>query len=285
MKALKITAAILISLLLLASEGMAMGIFSVDRALSETTINRTIAETGILDDVIDEALSDSTVSMGGAYGELVKSAMKTETMNGFFAAYLTSAVRSEIYGEQYEEIADDDLMKAFSSAIDEMENSGTVKISQAKESLIKDAIKQELPNLTASFNEIASQYDAANGELTQDASSTGAMMKNMLCRGMQWIMLFVSIALCIVLIALRWENKAGFLWCAVVTGLVTAVYVLLTVMGASGTLVAGGGSADVFILTLLSHGFKAAAIAGGIATCIFVAAYIVWKARDRRKSI
>lgn len=34
MKALKVIAAIVVSLLLLGSEGMAMGIFSVDRALS-----------------------------------------------------------------------------------------------------------------------------------------------------------------------------------------------------------------------------------------------------------
>ena len=68
-------------------------------------------------------------------------------------------------------------------------------------------------------------------------------------------------------------------------GLVTAVYVLLTVLGASGTLVAGGDSADVFVLTLLAHGFKAAAIVGGVMTCIFVAAYIVWRARDRRRRI
>ena len=40
---------------------------------------------------------------------------------------------------------------------------------------------------------------------------------------------------------------------------------------------------DAFVLTLLAHGFKVAAIIGGVVTCIFVAAYIVWRARDRRK--
>ena len=39
----------------------------------------------------------------------------------------------------------------------------------------------------------------------------------------------------------------------------------------------------LFVLTLLSHGFKVAAIIGGVVTYIFVAAYIVWRARDRRK--
>ncbi len=118
MKALKVIAAIVVSLLLLGSEGMAMGIFSVDRALSEETINKTIAETGIIDDLIDEALSDSTVSMAGSYGELVKSAMKTEAMNSFFAAYLTSAIRSEVYGEQYEEIADADVLDFYQYGYD-----------------------------------------------------------------------------------------------------------------------------------------------------------------------
>lgn len=72
--------------------------------------------------MIGEALRENTVSMGGAYGELVQSVMKTDVMNDFFAAYLSSVIRSEVYGEQYEEIAEDDLMQAFSSAIDEMEN-------------------------------------------------------------------------------------------------------------------------------------------------------------------
>lgn len=285
MKALKVIAALLISLLLLASEGMAMGIFSVDRALSEKTINKTIAETGIIDDMIDEALSSSTVSMGGSYGELVKSAMKTEAMNGFFAAYLTSAIRSEVYGEQYEEIADDDLMQAFSSAIDEMESSGAIQISQAEESIIKNVIKQELPDLTENLNSLALQYDTTNGQLARDASSETDALQTLLSRSTQWIMVLVSAALCAVLIALFWRSKGGFLWSAVVTGLVTAGYVLLTALGASGTLVAGGDSADVFVLTLLSHGFKAAAIVGGVMTCIFVAAYIVGRARDRRRRI
>lgn len=264
MKALKVIAAIVVSLLLLGSEGMAMGIFSVDRALSEETINKTIAETGIIDDLIDEALSDSTFSMAGSYGELVKSAMKTEAMNSFFAAYLTSAIRSEVYGEQYEEIADDDLMQAFSSALDEMESSGAIKISGMEESIIKGMIKKELPNLTEDLNSLALQYDTTNGQLARSTAAQDDTVQTLLSRSTQWIMILISAALCAALIALFWRSKAGFLWSAVVTGLVTAAYVLLTVMGASGTLVAGGDAADAFVLTLLSHGFKAAAIAGAL---------------------
>lgn len=285
MKTLKLIAAILTALLLLAAEGMAMGIFSVDRALSEKTIKNTIAETGIINEAIDEALRDSTVSMGGSYGDLVKSAMKTDAMNNFFAAYLTSAIRSEIYGEQYEEIADDDLMQAFSSAIDEMESAGAIKISQAEESIIKNVIKQELPDLTENLNSLAGQYDATSGQLTQDSSAMDSGVQKVLGRGMQLIMILISAALCAVLIALFWQSKGGFLWSAAVTALAAIVYILLTVLGASGTLIAGGDSADAFVLTLLSHGFKASAIVGVIITCIFVAAYIIWKARDRRRRV
>ena len=277
MKTLKVIAAILIALALIAAEGLAMGILSVDRALSEGTIKKSIVETGVVDDVIGEALRENTVSMGGAYGELVQSVMKTDVMNDFFAAYLSSVIRSEVYGEQYEEIAEDDLMQAFSSAIDEMEKSGAIRISQEQESIIKNMIKEELPRLTQDLNSLAMQYDASRGELTNDA------VKTVLSRGTQMIMLLISAALCAALIALFWKNKSGFIWCAVVTGVVTACYVLLTVLGASGTLLAGGSPGDAFVLTLLSHGFKVAAIIGGVVTCIFVAAYIVWRARDRRK--
>lgn len=285
MKTLKMIAAVVIALLLLVSEGMAMGIFSVDRALSEKTIKKTIAETGIINDVVDEALSGSTVSMGGAYGEMVKSAMKTDAMNNFFAAYLTSAIRSELYGEQYEEIADDDLMRAFSSAIDEMESSGMVKISQMEESMIKTAIQKELPDLTKDLNSLVLQYETTNGQMAKETAAATEAAQTVLGNGMQLIMILISAALCAALIALFWRSKGGFLWSAVITGLVTIVYILLTVLGASGTLVTGGNTADGFVLTLLSRGFKSAAIVGGIMTCIFVAAYIIWKARDRRRRI
>lgn len=283
MKTLKVIAAILIALALIAAEGLAMGILSVDKALSEGTIKKSIVETGVVDDVIGEALRENTVSMGGAYGELVQSVMKTDVMNDFFAAYLSSVIRSEVYGEQYEEIAEDDLMQAFSSAIDEMEKSGAIRISQEQESIIKNMIKEELPRLTQDLNSLAMQYDASSGELTNDATSADDAVKNVLSRGMQMIMLLISAALCAALIALFWKNKSGFIWCAVVTGVVTACYVLLTVLGASGTLLAGGSPGYAFVLTLLSRGFKVAAIIGGVVTCIFVAAYIVWRARDRRK--
>ena len=253
MRTLKVIAAILIALALVAAEGLAMGILSVDRALSEGTIKKSIVETGVVDDVIGEALRENTVSMGGAYGE------------------------------QYEEIAEDDLMQAFSSAIDEMEKSGAIRISQEQESIIKNMIKEELPRLTQDLNSLAMQYDASRGELTNDATSANDAVKTVLSRGTQMIMLLISAALCAALIALFWKNKSGFIWCAVVTGVVTACYVLLTVLGASGTLLAGGSPGDAFVLTLLSHGFKVAAIIGGVVTCIFVAAYIVWRARDRRK--
>lgn len=144
-------------------------------------------------------------------------------------------------------------------------------------------IKEELPRLTQDLNSLAMQYDASRGELTNDATSANDAVKTVLSRGTQMIMLLISAALCAALIALFWKNKSGFIWCAVVTGVVTACYVLLTVLGASGTLLAGGSPGDAFVLTLLSHGFKVAAIIGGVVTCIFVAAYIVWRARDRRK--
>ena len=56
MRTLKVIAAILIALALVAAEGLAMGILSVDRALSEGTIKKSIVETGVVDDVIGEAL-------------------------------------------------------------------------------------------------------------------------------------------------------------------------------------------------------------------------------------
>lgn len=288
MKALKVIAAIIISVLLLAGESAVMGMFSVDRAVSEKTINDTIKETEIVDELVDEVLAQSTVNMGGKYGEAVKEAMRTDSMRSFFSAYMTSVLRSSVYGNQYEEIGEDDLTKAFSSAMDEVGDSGKVNLSSTEEELIRQAMMKEIPDLTDDLNKLIAQYDTTNSGLAQDMASSGDVQKLMMGTGIRIIALIISLGLCAALIGLFWRSRAGFIWCAVVTAIVSVIFLALTNIG--GESVAGlysASASEQFVLVLLSHGFKSSAVAGFIAALIFAVVYVILRLtnRNRRREI
>ena len=288
MKALKVIAAIVIAVLLLAGESMVMGIFSVDKALSEDNINTAIEETGIIDELVDEVLSENTVNMGGKYGEAVQEAMKTDSMKSFFAAYMTSALRSSAYNESYEEIGEDDLTKAFSSAREEVKSSGKVELSSTEEELIRQEMMKEIPDITDDLNRIISQYDTTDSDLAQDVASQSSSVQLLTGMGIRLLALAGSMVLCAALIALFWRSKGGFIWCAAVTAIVSVIFLALTRIGGGGVVNLYSVSvAEQFALNLLTSGFKSVAIGGFIVAALFVAAYIILRlaGRSRRREI
>ena len=83
MRALKIIGAIIISAVLLAGEVFLMAAFAFDRALSEESLRKAVEENNLVEAMVEEALRESTVSMGGEYGEMVMSVMRTDAMTDF----------------------------------------------------------------------------------------------------------------------------------------------------------------------------------------------------------
>ena len=71
MKAVKIISSVILILLLLTAESFVMGIFSVDRAVSKESVYEAMEESNIVSELVDEALSEETVNMGGTYGFLL----------------------------------------------------------------------------------------------------------------------------------------------------------------------------------------------------------------------
>lgn len=127
MKALKVIAALIVGVLLFAAECVTMGMFCIDKALTEDATEKAITNSSIVQELIDRALAENTVNGGGEYGEIASAVMETEAMTSFFTGYMTNAMRSAVYGETYEEIADDELMAAFSEGVDELNGRGSVK--------------------------------------------------------------------------------------------------------------------------------------------------------------
>lgn len=283
MKVLKVVAAVIIAVALIVGESVALGFVSVDKALSEETVDITLKETGIVDEMVDEVLSENTVNMGGKYEPVVREVMNSDAMKSFFSAYLTSAVRGQVYGEKYEEIGEDDLTRAFTSGMDEVKSSGKADISSMEEEIIRRTMMMEIPDMTADLNQVLEKYNVTDSELASDLIIANDDMQSFMSMGTRILVLAICTLLCAGLVALFWRSKAGFIWCSVVMVLTAVIYLVLSNIGDTEFINMYTSSlTEQFALILISAGFMKAAVRGFIIAAIFVIVYIVLKIRDRR---
>ena len=113
-------------------------------------------------------------------------------------------------------------MNAFSSAMDELKSSGKADITSEEEEIIRAAMLQEIPDLTDSLNEnIAKlsdyQYEYGAGRSSGTIYADGNKAADDSCKRY-----FVPAAHSTVL-----EEQAGFIWCAVVFGIMALIYMCL----------------------------------------------------------
>lgn len=276
---------VLLCIVLLVAEGMALGLFSADRALSEKTIKKSMAESDIIEQLVDEAIAENTVNMGGIYGEFAKEVFRTEAMAGFFTAYLTSAVNTEIYGEPYEEVAYDELTEALVQGVEDVKSSGKYNISQMEADMIIQAVKAEAPALTSAIDQQVNRYEAISGSITEDAVQPDALIKTMLKPAVKIIVVIVCILLCIGIIAICWSSRKGFLWCGVVSLSAAAVYGIFSLLGAPVLLTGQEISpSEQMIVSMITGGFNGAFVAGLSAAIVFFIIFGIMKAVDRRKA-
>ena len=286
MKAAKVIAAIVLCIALLAAEGSAMGLFAVDKALSEESLKESMRDSNIIEQLVDEALADNTVNMGGEYGEITQAIFRTDPMRDFFTAYLTSAIRMELYGEPYEEVAYDELMAAFSQGVDEVNASGQYEITAMEADLLKQAMQAEAPDLTAKLNAQIGRYEAISGDLTERAAQPDELVQRLMGGGSRAVSLAACVLLCAALIALYWKSKFGFLWCGIVTALAASIYGGLSIVVKKMLFSAESVSAsEEMALSMITEGFGTVALAGAVWAVIFIALFAVLKGIDRRRGI
>lgn len=272
MKVLKFIAALIVGVLLFAAECVTMGTFCVDKALTEDATEKAITNSSIVQELIDTALTENTVNGGGEYGEIVSTVMKTEAMTSFFTGYMTNAMRSVVYGETYEEIADDELMAAFSAGVDELNVKGALNITPVEEELIKQQMQRQMPDLTADLNQIAEELKVEPGDYDENIQSYRGFVNH----GSQAVGIIICLLLCAVLFALFWRSKLGIVWCGIIT-LLTSVMLLLVYGGAGEMIDDTSAGAGKFVMYLAQDGIKTVAIGGFAAAVVFFVLYIILK--------
>ena len=280
----KIVFTILLCMVLLAAECITMGLLAANRALSENTIRESVAETEIIEQLVDEAIAQNTVNMGGYYGDFAKDVFRTDAMEDFFVAYLTSAVNTELYGNPYQEIAYDELTAALNQGVDEVFASQEYPISEVEADLIIKTINAEVPNLTAAMDGQIDKYETLSGELTEKVFLSEDAIQRLLNPGSKFVAFVISAVLCLALVYACWSSKFGFLWCGVVTAISSVICMGVSKVGAGvlPTSIEVSPSEEMIIM-MLTSGFAEAAVIGLAVAIAFFVIFGVFKLIDRRK--
>lgn len=281
MKAVKIILAIIAVVALFVAEALTMGLFALDEATSEESVREALMESDIVSQLVDEALAEGTVNMGGQYGEMMKAIFSTEAIDDFFTQYVTAAVNTQFFGDPYVEVADDELMAAFSEGIDQVNAEGEYQISPLEGELLRQAMQQEVPDLTASLNQQMEQYESLDGDLSEEVFTSITGDASVSSGTARIFSAAICVILCAAVIALCWRSRLGFLWCAVTITLVSLIYWgLATLVGAMTT----SSASDHMAYVMAENGFRQVTAAGFAAAVIFFIAFVIFKIFSRTKS-
>lgn len=280
MKAVKIILAIIAVVALFVAEALTMGLFALDEATSEESVREALTESDIVSQLVDEALAEGTVNMGGQYGEMMKAIFSTEAIDDFFTRYVTAAVNTQFFGDPYVEVADDELMAAFSKGIDQVNAEGEYQISPLEGELLRQAMQQEVPDLTASLNQQMEQYESLDGDLSEEVFTSITGDASVSSGTARIFSAAICVILCAAVIALCWRSRLGFLWCAVTIALVSLIYWgLATLVGAMTT----SSASDHMAYVMAENGFRQVTAAGFAAAAIFFIAFVIFKIFSRNK--
>ena len=273
MKAIRVILAVIAVIALFAAEALTMGLFALDKAVSEESVREALEKSDVVAQMVEEALAEETVNMGGEYGEMMGAVLQSNAVNDFMSAFVSSAVNTQLFGDSYEEIANDELLMAFSEGIDEVNESGAYEISPMEGELLRKAMQQELPDLTATLNEQMEGYAALEGVYSDQAVNeiTGAPFSSAV---METMGVIVCLLLAAAVVALCWRSRLGFLWCAITMAVVSMVYCAMSVALGAMTSVS---AADTMIFIMTKKGFETVWMPGLIIAVVFFAAFIVLK--------
>ena len=293
MEALKAFLSIIICIALLAAEGIAMGLFSLERALSDDaigeTIRTTMAGTDITSQLVDEALAQSSISADSHYGEVAKAVLETDAMTGFFAGHLADAVNEEINGEPAEKVTEEELQEVFSQGIDEVNDAGIYSVSEEEEKALTKAMEAEVPKLMEKLSKHSGEHGTAIAELSEEIMGEEMGLLNDLRKymdeGTRTKVMIGCGVLALALIALNWRNRFGFFWCGLVTAVAAALYWGLAYVGAEKiiTYMLHTSYLQEAALAMITSGMKDVALVGTLVAVACIIAFAVLKGMDRRR--
>ena len=258
MRIVKGIVSLILALVLLFTAGLAMGLNAAEDAMHAESIQRAMTESAVLEDAIGDVLADSTEELNGIIGN----------------------------NDIYQNIAQDILgnIDSLYGELEDIAGQEGYDFSQIEENYIQQAIESEMPDITAQIDQQLENYEA-----TEEETFIGELFANdgfraMMSEGFRTILTVVSVILAIAIIALCWRSKLGFLWCSIVMGALSLLYVTMSLMGEALGVIMGATENESMLITMLTEGFGNSAKTGFIITAVLIAAFVILKITDKRRN-
>ena len=93
------------------------------------------------------------------------------------------------------------------------------------------------------------------------------------------ILVLLCMRLCAALILVCWKSRLGFLWCCIVTALMSVIYMGMDALVSAMTF---DSAVDHMMFLMAENGFGTVAAAGFVVAAAFLIAFIIFKLTGRR---
>lgn len=289
MKVFKFILSVILAIILVVSAGAAMGAFAITQAVSEKSVEEAIVKTDAVNQLTDNILANSTVNMGGEYGQEMKEILKSQAMTDFFTAYTAACLQNQLAGEEgtagsgyYNEIGSDDLHQAFGHGIDECLQKGSISMDEGERQLFDAALNEAMPNLTEGINAVIQQMNLTSF-VDEETDRNLQQARKITSPELRMAALALAAIACILLIVLRHERRTGLIWCGICILLVAGLLFVMSMM-LSGTEEASTNFISLserMMYIMVSYGAEKLAVMGGIAGGVLLVSGGIIKAVSR----
>lgn len=273
MKVLKVFVALIISFLLLCTQALLMGAFACDKSFASGSVTKAIQETDFTQQLYEEALKASNKEADKTVQQFLKGALQTDTAARFMGDYASSAINSVLYGKEYTRFTQDDLNQLASESLDELSKKSGIQISDSQRQQVLSYVKDNGDSIVKQINDT---LPVVEQESITDNSEMAAIsqVQTFLGTPLRVVLIIICVIIGIMLAALFWRSKLGFIWWATVSFILGSVFLLL---GTSSDLLSSyiqdSGEGTVFSLLLtgmFSQGFTFVGIAALALTALLV---------------
>ena len=290
MRIVKGIISLVLAVALLFTAGLAMGLNAAEGAMNAESIKRAMSKTDVVGDMLGDVLADSNITMdewSGTYDDIAQDILANDELMNSLSGYLASSLNYEIYGDEgNEEGMDamyDSLINSFTQELEGLAELDGYDLSETEEDYIQQAIESELPGITEQIDQQLSDLEAAEEDMVITQFFLNDGVQAMMAKGFRTLLTAVSVILGIAIIALGWRSKLGFLWCTIVMGALSMLYVTLSLMGEALATIIGVSDGEAMLITMLTEGFGASARTGFVITAVLLAAFIILRMTNKRR--
>ncbi len=226
MKVFKVLVALVLSFALLCAQGLLMGGFACDKSFSPKAVTKAVQETNFTQELYQQTLKNSNAKSNEQVQEFLQQALKTDTASQLVGQYASSAIGSVLYGQEFTRFTKKDLMDLTSDSLEELDKStGGMLTDEQKQA----AMGYVRANGNALVEEINKTLPVLEQTAALDSEETAAIAKaqRLLSAPVRAALGGACLILGIMLIALFWRSRLGFLWWAAISVLLGAVFLFL----------------------------------------------------------